>query len=84
MSPHQSNATRFYEFRQLFKLKVLKCFYIKNKGKTVINCLKVYRNEHLFIYFVKSFTKFHSDIVKLLTIGYTRLWILCEQLLKEI
>ena len=84
MSPHQSNATRFYDFRQLFMFKVKETFFDKRYREFVINSSKFNRNEQVLIYYVKSFTKFHSDIVKLLTIGYTRLWILCEQLLKEI
>jgi len=37
MSPHQSNATRFYDFRQLFKFKVKERFFITDKGKIVSN-----------------------------------------------
>lgn len=83
MSPHQSNATRFYDFRQLFKFKVKERFFITDKGKSLVITFKNVRNQQVLVCFVKSFTKFHSDIVKLLTISYTRLWILCEQLLKE-
>jgi len=45
------------------------------------NDSKIIRKRQVIICFVKSFTKLHSDIVKLLTIGYTHLWILCEQLI---
>ena len=45
------------------------------------NTSKTVRKRQVIIYFVKSFTKLHSYIVKHLTIGYTHLWILCEQLL---
>lgn len=76
------------------KNKVLGYHYKSEEKKTIfkensINIdnsseFKWFKNRlkmQVIIYFVKSFTKLHSDIVKLLTIGYTHLWILCEQLI---
>ena len=36
MSPHQSNATRFYDFRQLFMFKRKETFLIKDKGNLLL------------------------------------------------
>lgn len=54
-------------------------YLVINLKKMLIICAKIIQNKEVLIYFVKSFTKMHSYIVKLLTIGYTHLWILCEQ-----
>lgn len=50
MSPHQSNATRFYDFRQLFMFKVKETFLIKDKGNSLLIALKsIEMNKFSFI-----------------------------------